>query len=133
MTLELQLAVFPQTAEDNKKLFKEKYDANKKYPSHSGTIKVPVSQLPELVSYLQNAKPDNDGYIGDFVPLRATGYVNTPKNNPNGKKYLAMKITSDYNKQKEIYEGGSTQPQMTNRNPVDTPLVPPFGDDEIGF
>ena len=53
MTLELQLAVFPQTAEDNKKLFKEKYDANKKYPSHSGTIKVPVSQLPELVSYLQ--------------------------------------------------------------------------------
>ena len=108
MTLELQLAVFPQTDEDNKKLFKEKYDANKKYPSHSGTIKVPVSQLPELVSYLQNAKPDNDGYIGDFVPLRATGYVNTPKNNPNGKKYLAMKITSDYNKQKEIYEGGTT-------------------------
>ena len=124
MTLELQLAVFPQTAEDNKKLFKEKYDANKKYPSHSGTIKVPVSQLPELVSYLQNAKPDNDGYIGDFVPLRATGYVNTPKNNPNRKKYLAMKITSDYNKQKEIYEGGTTSEAISDK---------PMGDDEIGF
>ena len=28
MTLELQLAVFPQTEEDNQKLYKEKYDAS---------------------------------------------------------------------------------------------------------
>ena len=132
MTLELQLAVFPQTAEDNKKLFKEKYDANKKYPSHSGTIKVPVSQLPELVSYLQNAKPDNDGYIGDFIPLRATGYVNTPKNNPNGKKFLALKIETDYKKQKEIYESDNRSIDA-GRNLNMSPADAPIGTDEIDF
>ena len=124
MTLELQLAVFPQTEEDNQKLYKEKYDASKKYPSHTGTIKVPVAQIEEIVSYLKNAKPDTDGYVGDFIPLRATGYVNTPRNNPNGKKYLAMKITSDYNKQKEIYEGGAE---------IKTVEVKPIADEEIGF
>ena len=82
-----------------------------------------------FISYLKNAKPDNDGYVGDFIPLRASGYTNTPKNNPNGKKFLALKIETDYKKQKEIYEGGSMQPQMTNRNPVDAPL----GSDEIDF
>ena len=129
MTLELQLAVFRQTDQDNKSFYKEKFDASKKYPDYKGTVKVPVGQIEEFISYLKNAKPDNDGYVGDFIPLRASGYTNTPKNNPNGKKFLALKIETDYKKQKEIYEGGSMQPQMTNRNPVDAPL----GSDEIDF
>ena len=73
---------------------------------------------------LKNAKPDNDGYIGDFIPLRASGYTNTPKNNPNGKKFLALKIETDYKKQKEIYESSTT-----STSPVDAPL----GSDEIDF
>ena len=129
MTLELQLAVFRQTEQDNKSFYKERFDSSKKYPDYKGTVKVPVGQLEELISYLKNATPDNDGYVGDFIPLRASGYTNTPKNNPNGKKFLALKIETDYKKQKEIYEGGSMQPQMTNRNPVDAPL----GSDEIDF
>ena len=129
MTLELQLAVFRQTEQDNKSFYKERFDSSKKYPDYKGTVKVPVGQIEEFISYLKNAKPDNDGYVGDFIPLRASGYTNTPKNNPNGKKFLALKIETDYKKQKEIYEGGSMQPQMTNRNPVDAPL----GSDEIDF
>tara|TARA_R100000734_G_C3273789_1_gene69091 strand:- start:247 stop:636 length:390 start_codon:yes stop_codon:yes gene_type:complete len=129
MTLELQLAVFRQTEQDNRSFYKEKFDSSKKYPDYKGTVKVPVGQIEEFISYLKNAKPDNDGYVGDFIPLRASGYTNTPKNNPNGKKFLALKIETDYKKQKEIYEGGSMQPQMTNRNPVDAPL----GSDEIDF
>ena len=108
MTLELQLAVFRQTEQDNKSFYKERFDSSKKYPDYKGTVKVPVGNIPELISYLQNAKPDNDGYVGDFIPLRASGYTNTPKNNPNGKKFLSLKIESDYKKQKEIYESGSS-------------------------
>ena len=108
MTLELQLAVFRQTEQDNKSFYKERFDSSKKYPDYKGTVKVPVGNIPELISYLQNAKPDNDGYVGDFIPLRASGYTNTPKNNPNGKKFLSLKIESDYKKQQEIYESGTT-------------------------
>ena len=108
MTLELQLAVFRQTEQDNKSFYKERFDSSKKYPDYKGTVKVPVANIPELISYLQNAKPDNDGYVGDFIPLRASGYTNTPKNNPNGKKFLSLKIESDYKKQQEIYESGTT-------------------------
>ena len=128
MTLELQLAVFRQTEQDNKSFYKERFDSSKKYPDYKGTVKVPVGNIPELISYLQNAKPDSDGYVGDFIPLRASGYTNTPKNNPNGKKFLSLKIESDYKKQQEIYEGGSMQQQMTNRNPVEAPVP-----DDIDF
>ena len=125
MTLELQLAVFRQTEQDNKSFYKERFDSSKKYPDYKGTVKVPVGNIPELISYLQNAKPDSDGYVGDFIPLRASGYTNTPKNNPNGKKFLSLKIESDYKKQQEIYEGGTTAST--------SPVVPPLNEDEIDF
>ena len=35
-----------------------------------------------------------------------------------------MKITSDYNKQKEIYEGGATSEGIADK---------PLGSDELGF
>ena len=66
MTLELQLAVFRQTDQDNRSFYKEKFDASKKYPDYKGTVKVPVGQIEEFISYLKNAKPDNDGYVGDL-------------------------------------------------------------------
>ena len=126
MTLELQLAVFRQTEQDNRSFYKERFDSSKKYPDYKGTVKVPVGNIPELISYLQNAKPDNDGYVGDFIPLRASGYTNTPKNNPNGKKFLSLKIESDYKKQQEIYESGTT----ASTNAVDASVVT---SDEIDF
>ena len=61
MTLELQLAVFRQTEQDTRSFYKERFDSSKKYPDYKGIVKVPVGQLPELNSYLKNAKPDNDG------------------------------------------------------------------------
>ena len=125
MTLELQLAVFRQTEQDNKSFYKERFDSSKKYPDYKGTVKVPVGNIPELISYLQNAKPDSDGYVGDFIPLRASGYTNTPKNNPNGKKFLSLKIESDYKKQQEIYESGTT----ASTNAVDASV----STDEIDF
>ena len=42
MTLELQLAVFRQTDQDNKSFYKEKFEASKKYPDYKGTVKVPL-------------------------------------------------------------------------------------------
>ena len=126
MTLELQLAVFRQTEQDNRSFYKERFDSSKKYPDYKGTVKVPVGNIPELISYLQNAKPDSDGYVGDFIPLRASGYTNTPKNNPNGKKFLSLKIESDYKKQQEIYESGTT----ASTNAVDASVVT---SDEIDF
>ena len=127
MTLELQLAVFRQTEQDNKSFYKERFDSSKKYPDYKGTVKVPVGQIEEFISYLKNAKPDNDGYVVDFIPLRASRYTNTPKNNPNGKKFLALKIESDYKKQKEIYESGSST--TASNEAVDASVIT----DEIDF
>jgi len=105
MPIELNLAIFPQTAEDHKKMRGDNYDPHKKYPEYSGVIKVPASQIAEIIKYLSKAVPDHDEYLGEgVVPLRAAGYMNTPKNNPNGKKFLGMKITADYKKQREIEE-----------------------------
>ena len=132
MTLELQLAVFRQTDQDNRSFYKEKFDASKKYPDYKGTVKVPVGQLEEFISYLKNAKPDNDGYVGDYIPLRASGYTNTPKNNPNGKKFLALKIETDYKKQKEIYESDNRS-IVAGRNLNMSPADAPIGEDEIDF
>ena len=104
----------------------------KKYPDYKGTVKVPVGQIEEFISYLKNAKPDNDGYVGDFIPLRASGYTNTPKNNPNGKKFLALKIETDYKKQKEIYESDNRSIDA-GRNLNMSPADAPIGTDEIDF
>ena len=132
MTLELQLAVFRQTEQDNRSFYKERFDSSKKYPDYKGTVKVPVGQIEEFISYLKNAKPDNDGYVGDFIPLRASGYTNTPKNNPNGKKFLALKIETDYKKQKEIYESDNRSIDA-GRNLNMSPDDAPIGTDEIDF
>ena len=132
MTLELQLAVFRQTEQDNKSFYKERFDSSKKYPDYKGTVKVPVGQIEEFISYLKNAKPDNDGYVGDFIPLRASGYTNTPKNNPNGKKFLALKIETDYKKQKEIYESDNRSLDAGNNLKM-SPADAPIGEDEIDF
>ena len=132
MTLELQLAVFRQTDQDNRSFYKEKFDASKKYPDYKGTVKVPVGQLEEFISYLKNAKPDNDGYVGYYIPLRASGYTNTPKNNPNGKKFLALKIETDYKKQKEIYESDNRSLDAGNNLKM-SPADAPIGEDEIDF
>ena len=85
MTFDLKMAVFPQTSEDHKKMMKERYDANKKYPEYGGVINVTRADIPALVKYLTHASPDYDDYLKDeVVPLRVTGYMNTSK---GGKKY----------------------------------------------
>ena len=99
----IKLAVFPQSAEDHKRIRKDKYDATKKYPEFGGIANVPVSELPDLIKYLTHATPDYDDYLKDeVVPLRVSGYMNTSKND---KKYLGLKISPDYKKQQDVENG----------------------------
>jgi hypothetical protein len=101
----LKLAVFPQSPEDHKRIRGDKFDPSKKYPEFSGIVNVASSDLPALLKYLTQATPDYDDYNKqEVIPLRASGYMNTSK---GGKKYLALQITSDYKKQKEVDEGKS--------------------------
>ena len=53
MTLELQLAVFRQTEQDNKSFYKEKFDSSKKYPSVRGEIRIRRDELVALCKKLQ--------------------------------------------------------------------------------
>ena len=96
----IKLSVFPQSAEDHKRIRKDKYDATKKYPEFGGIANIPVSELPDLIKYLTHATPDYDDYSKqEVVPLRASGYMNESK---GGKKYLGLQLTSDWKKQQEV-------------------------------
>ena len=99
----IKLSVFPQSAEDHKRIRKDKYDATKKYPEFGGIANIPVSELPDLIKYLTHATPDYDDYSKqEVIPLRASGYMNESK---AGKKYLGLQLTSDWMKQQEVNEG----------------------------
>ena len=114
----IKLAVFPQSAEDHKRIRKDKYDATKKYPEFGGIANVPVSEVPALIKYLTHATPDYDDYLKqEVVPLRASGYMNESK---GGKKYLGLQLTSDYNKQQEVNQGKS----ISANKDADKPAVP---------
>jgi len=103
MTFDIKMAVFPQTSEDHKRMMKDRYDANKKYPEYGGVINVARADIPALVKYLTHATPDYDDYLKDeVVPLRVSGYMNTSKND---KKYLGLKISPDYKKQQDVENG----------------------------
>ena len=103
MTFDIKMAVFPQTSEDHKRMMKDRYDANKKYPEYGGVINVARGDIPALVKYLTHATPDYDDYLKDeVVPLRVSGYMNTSKND---KKYLGLKISPDYKKQQDVENG----------------------------
>ena len=105
MTFDIKMAVFPQTSEDHKRMMKDRYDANKKYPEYGGVINVARADIPALVKYLTHASPDYDDYLKDeVVPLRVSGYMNTSKND---KKYLGLKISPDYKKQQDVENGSS--------------------------
>ena len=105
MTFDIKMAVFPQTSEDHKRMMKDRYDANKKYPEYGGVINVARGDIPALVKYLTHATPDYDDYLKDeVVPLRVSGYMNTSKND---KKYLGLKISPDYKKQQDVENGSS--------------------------
>jgi|TARA_E500000331_G_C17232125_1_gene703114 hypothetical protein len=103
MTFDIKMAVFPQTSEDHKRMMKDRYDANKKYPEYGGVINVARGDIPALVKYLTHATPDYDDYLNEeVVPLRVSGYMNTSK---QGKKYLGLKISPDYKKQQDVENG----------------------------
>ena len=114
----IKLSVFPQSAEDHKRIRKEKYDATKKYPEFGGIANIPVSELPDLIKYLTHATPDYDDYsMQEVIPLRASGYMNESK---AGKKYLGLQLTSDWKKQQEVNEGKS----ISANKAADKPYVP---------
>ena len=112
----IKLSVFPQSAEDHKRIRKEKYDATKKYPEFGGIANIPVSELHDLIKYLTHATPDYDDYSKqEVVPLRASGYMNESK---AGKKYLGLQLTSDWKKQQEVNEGRSISANKAAAKPA---------------
>ena len=116
MSFNFNLAVFPQSKEDHKRIRGDKFDPSKKYPEFSGVVNIPANQLPDLIKYLTHATPDYDDYNKEeVVPLRASGYMNTSK---KGGKYLGLTITSDWKKQKEVDEGKSVSANKDAANAV---------------
>ena len=98
MEFKFKSNIFKNTAEDHKRLYKEKYDPNKNYPHMTGTLSIPKSQLPMLVEYLHYALRsdalETDDYLNEVVvPVKISGYQQESK---KGKKYLALSYEPNY-------------------------------------
>ena len=63
MTFDIKMAVFPQTSEDHKKMMKDRYDANKKYPEYGGVINVPTGDIHLVPAW----KHDYKQMLKDYV------------------------------------------------------------------
>jgi len=96
----IRLPIFSNSEQSNKKLYGEKYDPSRNYPTHSGILKIPESQLIPFIDYLQKCKPDFDESTGEnVVPLKISGWITKSE---SGLKYLGMNIEPNYNKEQEI-------------------------------
>ena len=114
----IRLPIFSNSEESNKKLYGEKYDSSRNYPTHSGILYIPESQLIPFIDYLQKCKPDFDEKTGEnVVPLKISGWITKSE---SGLKYLGMNIEPNYNKEQEIMngsdEGKSKPPESDNFN-----------------
>ena len=97
MEFKLNASVFKNTPEDQKRLYKDKYDPNKNYPAFTGTLPIPKSQVLGLVEHLQYAmrtELKHDEYIGEeVIPIKVSGWQ---KESKSGKKFLSLQYTPDY-------------------------------------
>ena len=89
--------IFKNSAEDQQRLYGDKYDPNKNYPAFTGTASIPKEQLAQLAEYLHWAlKTDlkHDEYLGDVVvPIKISGWQ---KESKTGKKFLSLAYAPDY-------------------------------------
>lgn len=89
--------IFKNTPEDLQRLYGDNYDPNKNYPTLTGTVLVPRSQLTALVEYLHWAlrtELKTDSYLQDLVvPIKVSGWQ---KQSSSGKKFLSFSYAPDY-------------------------------------
>ena len=98
MDFKFKSTVFKNTVEDQKRLYKDKYDPNKPYPELTGTLSIPSAQLPLFIAYLHWAlrtELKTDSYLNDVVvPIRISGWQKESKK--GGKKFLSLEYSPDY-------------------------------------
>ena len=89
--------IFKNSPEDQKRLYKDTYDPNKKYPELSGAAMIRKKDLQAFVDYLRWAlrtELKNDAYHDDVVvPIKITGWQKVSK---TGKKFLSLSYEPDY-------------------------------------
>lgn len=90
MTFKIFGRIFKNTAEQLKKRFGARYDANKKYPNVSGVFGIKEVDREALINYVSNAVANENGEI----LLQVSGYNNVSKE--SGLKYLGLTIEADW-------------------------------------
>ena len=97
MDFKFKSNIFKNSVEDQKRIYKENYDANKPYPAFTGTLTIPKSQIGEFVEYLHWAlrtELKHDDYINDAVlPIKISGWQ---KESKNGKAFLSLSYQPDF-------------------------------------
>ena len=99
MTMEFKFNsnIFKNSAEDQQRLYGDKYDPNKNYPVFTGTASLPKEQIPEFIEYLHWAlrtELKTDSYLNDVViPIKISGWQ---KESKSGKKFLSLAYSPDY-------------------------------------
>jgi len=97
MDFKFKSNIFKNSVEDQKRIYKENYDASKDYPAFTGTLTIPKSQITDFVEYLHWAlrtELKRDDYIDDVVlPVKISGWQ---KESKNGKAFLSLTYQPDY-------------------------------------
>lgn len=83
-------ALFVQSAEEMKKRMGDRYDPSKNYPQYDGVMNIPADFAYALAEYIMNGKP-----IGDRneIPLAISGWKKTAA---SGKTYLSLSFKPHY-------------------------------------
>lgn len=127
MDFKFSSSVFKNSAEDQKRLYGDKYDPDKNYPNFTGNLTIPKGQLLQLVQYLHWAlRTDvlkHDDYVDDVVvPIKVSGWA---KDSKSGKKFLSLQYTPDYKtmmaakEAKEAHEIAQHQQSIDEKQSVD--------------
>ena len=118
--------IFKNSADDQQRLYGDKYDPNKNYPVFTGTASIPKEQIQQLAEYLHWAlktELKHDDYLDDVVvPIKISGWQ---KESKNGKKFLSLAYSADYKTMmaardaKEAAELADTQEIMQHQQSLD--------------
>ena len=121
MDFKFKSNIFKNSVEDQKRIYKENYDANKPYPVFTGTLTIPAGEIPAFVEYLHWAlrtELKHDDYIDDHVlPIKISGWQKESKNKKNKKTFLSLTYQPDY-KTKVAAQEAKEASQLTSPEPT---------------
>ena len=110
-------ALFPQTAEDLQKRFKDKYDPSKNYPTVDGVMNIPADVAYALAEYIMQGKP-----VGDRqeIPIAISGWK---RQSSNGKSYISLSFKPHYkyekNEEGAVNAAAASVAKATDGNVID--------------